>query len=320
MPLAAVLSTILALFALNMSWGYFVETRSKRQFAGLFGQYVPPELVDEMARDPERYSMEGKKEELTVLFSDVRGFTTISERLDSKELTSLMNEYLGAMTRVVQRHRGTLDKYIGDAIMAFWGAPVADANHALHAVETALEMQIELRKLDERFVARGWPILHIGIGINSGTMTVGDMGSEVRKSYTVMGDAVNLGARLEGITKTYGVGIVVSEATKTLVKDKVYRELDRVRVKGKHEPVGIFEPIGNVGEIDPGTQNELQLWHQTLRAYRQQNWDQAEVQLYNLSRMNPDHPLYTLYAKRIEKYRANPPEADWDGVTTFETK
>ena len=320
MPLAAVLSTILALFALNMSWGYFVETRSKRQFAGLFGQYVPPELVDEMARDPERYSMEGKKEELTVLFSDVRGFTTISERLDSKELSSLMNEYLGAMTRVVQRHRGTLDKYIGDAIMAFWGAPVADANHALHAVETALEMQIELRKLDERFVARGWPILHIGIGINSGTMTVGDMGSEVRKSYTVMGDAVNLGARLEGITKTYGVGIVVSEATKTLVKDKVYRELDRVRVKGKHEPVGIFEPIGNVGEIDPGTQNELQLWHQTLRAYRQQNWDQAEVQLYNLSRMNPDHPLYTLYAKRIEKYRANPPEADWDGVTTFETK
>ena len=320
MPLAAVISTTLALFALNMSWGYFVETRSKRQFAGLFGQYVPPELVDEMARDPERYSMEGKKEELTVLFSDVRGFTTISERLDSKELTSLMNEYLGAMTRVVQKNRGTLDKYIGDAIMAFWGAPVADPKHAQHAVQTALEMQTELRKLDERFVARGWPILHIGIGINTGTMTVGDMGSEVRKSYTVMGDAVNLGARLEGITKTYGVGIVVSETTKAQVKDKVYRELDRVRVKGKHEPVGIFEPIGNAGQIDPTMQEELQLWHQVLRAYRQQDWDQAEVQLYNLSRMNPDYPLYTLYSKRIAKYRANPPEADWDGVTTFETK
>ena len=145
LPLAAVVSSVLALYALNMSWGYFVESRSKRQFTELFGQYVPPELVDEMARDPERYSMEGRNEELTVLFSDVRGFTSISEGLDPKELTRLMNEYLGAMTQVVQKNRGTLDKYIGDAIMAFWGAPVADPEHARHAMLTALEMQTELR-------------------------------------------------------------------------------------------------------------------------------------------------------------------------------
>jgi adenylate cyclase len=320
MPLASVVSAILALFALNMSWGYFVESRSKRQFTELFGQYVPPELVDEMARDPERYSMEGKNEELTVLFSDVRGFTSISEGLDPQELTQLMNEYLGAMTKVVQKNRGTLDKYIGDAIMAFWGAPVADVEHARHAVMTALEMQSELRKLDEPFKARGWPTLHIGVGINSGTMTVGDMGSKVRKSYTVMGDAVNLGSRLEGITKQYGVGIIVSDSTRSLVKDLVYRELDRVRVKGKDAPVGIYEPLGAATAIEKALQDELKLWQQALRLYRQQDWDQAELQLYNLSRMSPDRVLYQVYTKRIAHYRANPPGESWDGVTTFETK
>ena len=320
LPLSAVVTLILSVYALNMSWGYFVESRSKRQLTNLFGQYVPPELVDEMARDPENYSMEGKNEELTVLFSDVRGFTSISEGLDPKELTQLMNEYLGAMTQVVQKNRGTLDKYIGDAIMAFWGAPVADPEHARHAVLTALEMQRELRRLDAPFKARGWPELHIGVGINTGTMTVGDMGSPVRQSYTVMGDAVNLGSRLEGITKQYGVGIIVSESTKALVKDVLYRELDRVRVKGKDEPVGIFEPLGLASEVEPSRQDELKLWNQALRYYRQQDWDAAELQIINLLRQNPESYLYQMYAKRIVHCRANPPGEGWDGVTTFETK
>lgn len=320
MPVAAVVSAILGIYAFNMSWGYFVESRSKRQFTELFGQYVPPELVDEMARDPERYSMEGKNEELTVLFSDVRGFTSISEGLDPKELTQLMNVYLGAMTAVVQKHRGTLDKYIGDAIMAFWGAPVANADHARLAVVAALEMQTELRRLDQPFKVRGWPTLHIGVGINSGTMTVGDMGSKVRKSYTVMGDAVNLGARLEGITKQYGVGIIVSDATRALVKDLVYRELDRVRVKGKDEPVGIFEPLGEEGQIDEAERNELELWHQALASYRRQDWEQAQRQLDQLARSSPQRALYPLYVKRVAYCRANPPGEAWDGVTTFETK
>ncbi|MCP5269148.1 MAG: adenylate/guanylate cyclase domain-containing protein [Zoogloeaceae bacterium] len=321
LPLASTLLLILGLYALSMSWGYFVESRSKRQFTELFGQYVPPELVDEMARDPERYSMEGCNQELTVLFSDVRSFTTISEGLDPKELTQLMNEYLGAMTAVVRSNRGTLDKYIGDAIMAFWGAPVSDPEHARHAVQAALDMQRELRKLDEPFKARGWPLLHIGVGINTGTMTVGDMGSPVRKAYTVMGDAVNLASRLEGITKQYGVGIVVGEATRLQLKDVVvFRELDRVRVKGKDEPVGIYEPLGFVGEVGKEAQEALKLWHQALRLYRAQDWDQADVQLYNLSRMEPDCYLYQLYATRIAHCRQHSPGADWDGVTTFETK
>ena len=320
MPLAAILSTTLALFAFNMSWGYFVETRSKRQLADRFGQYVPPELVEEMARDPELYSMEGKKEELTVLFSDIRGFTSISEALDSKELTHLMNEYFGAMTRVVQKNRGTLDKYIGDAIMAFWGAPVADPAHARHAVLAALEMQRALRELDAPFAARAWPALEVGIGINTGTMTVGDMGSPVRQSYTVMGDAVNLGARLEGITKQYGVGILVGESTKAAVEDIVFREVDRVRVKGKETPVGIYEPLGIAAEIEPEVRDQLDLWERVLRYYRQQEWDEAELHLGRLQRQSADCKLYRLYAQRIESYRAEPPRPGWDGVTAFNTK
>ncbi len=320
LPLASTLLLITALYALSMSWGYFVESRSKRQFTELFGQYVPPELVDEMARDPERYSMEGRNQELTVLFSDVRSFTTISEGLDPKELTQLMNEYLGAMTTLVRNNRGTLDKYIGDAIMAFWGAPVADADHARNAVRTALDMQRELRRLDEPFRARGWPVLHIGVGVNTGTMTVGDMGSPVRKAYTVMGDAVNLGSRLEGITKQYGVGIIVGETTRALVKDVVFRELDRVRVKGKDEPVAIYEPLGFSGEIDQARLEALKLWQQALRFYRAQEWDQADVQIYNLLRQEPDCHLYQLYASRIAHCRQHPPGEGWDGVTTFDTK
>jgi adenylate cyclase len=185
-------------YAMNMSWGYFVESRTKRQFTGLFGQYVPPELVEEMSRDPENYSMAGRKAELTVLFSDVRGFTTISEGLEPERTGDPDERIPGAMTLVVRKHRGTLDKYIGDAIMAFWGAPVDDPEHAKNAVLTGLEMHVALHELNKNLMARGWPELKIGVGVNTGPMTVGDMGSPVRQSYTVMGDAVNLGSRLEG--------------------------------------------------------------------------------------------------------------------------
>lgn len=320
LPLANSLILVAWLFALNMSWGYFIESRSKRQFTALFGQYVPPELVDEMARNPESYSMEGRRAELTVLFSDVRGFTTISEGLQPEELATLMNEYLGAMTAVVQRHRGTLDKYIGDAIMAFWGAPVDDPHHARHALLTAIEMQAALIELNKTLVAKGWPSLAIGVGVNTGQMTVGDMGSPVRKSYTVMGDAVNLGSRLEGITKEYGVGIIVGEQTRAALRHEfVFRELDRVRVKGKDEAISIYEPIGLEGSIAADMLEELKLWNQFLRQYRSQDWDQAELSLMNLQRMAPRY-LYEKYAEAVAAYRAAPPGADWDGVTVFKTK
>lgn len=319
-PLAAGVLLTALLYALNMSWGYFVESRTKRQFAELFGQYVPPELVDEMARNPESYSMEGRNEELTVLFADIRSFTSISEGLDPKELTHLMNDYLGAMTDVIRGNRGTLDKYIGDAIMAFWGAPVKDSENARHAVLTALAMQQRLKQLAEPFRARHWPELHIGIGINTGMMTVGDMGSSVRKAYTVMGDAVNLASRLEGITKEYGVGIVAGELTRQQVTDISFRELDRVRVKGKDEPVAIYEPLGLTAELPAAVIDELQQWQHALRLYRAQDWDQAELQLYNLRRQAPDCRLYVLYTERVATLRASPPGENWDGVTTFQTK
>lgn len=320
LPLASSLLVVLAMFALNMSYGYFVESRSKRQFTELFGQYVPPELVDQMARDPGRYTMEGKSEVLTVLFSDIRGFTSIAEGLDPRDLSQLMNEYLTAMSNVIGEHRGTLDKYIGDAIMAFWGAPVAEPEHAASAVAAAMDMQAALGPLNATFRARGWPELTIGVGINTGPMRVGDMGSKLRKAYTVLGDAVNLASRLEGLTKRYGTGIIVGEQTRKAVSGIVFRELDRVRVKGKDEPVAIFEPIGVEGAIGKSRQEEFRLWQQALKAYRAQDWDQADVALFNLRRLYPNETLYAFYAERIAQHRARPPERSWDGVTSFEEK
>jgi len=303
-----------------MSYGYFVETGYKRQITVLFGQYVPPELVDQMARDPGRYTMEGRSEVLTVLFSDIRGFTTIAEGLNPRELAQLLNEYLTAMSNVIGEHRGTLDKYIGDAIMAFWGAPVAEPDHAARAVSAAMAMQAKLVPLNATFRARGWPALSIGVGINTGPMSVGDMGSKLRKAYTVMGDAVNLASRLEGLTKRYGTGIIVGEATRKAASGIVFRELDRVRVKGKDEPVAIFEPIGPEGSIEKAKQEELKLWQQMLKAYRAQDWDQADVALLNLRRHHPNAPLYGFYAERVAQHRTRPPVPSWDGVTVFEEK
>jgi adenylate cyclase len=320
LPLAAGVLMIIALFAVNMSYGYFVETRSKRQFAELFGQYVPPELVDEMARDPAKYSMEGKNEVLTVLFTDIRGFTSIAEGLDPKALAAFLNEFLTAMSLVIRTHRGTLDKYMGDAIMAFWGAPVADPQHARHALAAAVAMQAELARLNPAFRARGWPEIRIGIGLNTGPMSVGDMGSKLRKAYTVMGDAVNLASRLEGLTKAYGAGIIVGQATREAAPGIVFRELDRVRVKGKDAPVAIYEPIGAENEVGRERVEELKLWAQALKAYRARNWEQAELILFNLQRLYPGAPLYSLYAERVARYRQASPGPEWDGVTAFETK
>jgi adenylate cyclase len=321
LPLASGLVMILVLFILNMMYGFFIEARGMRQITGLFGQYVPPELVDEMARNPERFNMAPRAEELSVLFSDVRGFTTISEALTPEDLSHYINEYLTNMSLVIrEKHRGTLDKYIGDAIMAFWGAPVADTQHARNAVLAALGMQSEAKALNEKFKARGWPTFRIGIGVNSGVMRVGDMGSKIRKAYTVMGDAVNIASRLEGITKQYGADIIVGEGTRKLITGFVLREVDRVRVKGKDEPVIIYQPLGLEGQVEQAKLNEIKLWNQALKLYRSQEWDMAELQMLNLQKASDDGELYGVFIERIAHFRANPPEAGWDGAWTFETK
>ena len=320
LPLASVLVMISLIYIINMSYGFFVEFLGKRQLAGLFGQYVPPELVDEMAKNPKSFSLEGESREMTVMFSDVRGFTTISEGLDPKQLSQLMNEFLTPMTQVIHHNRGTIDKYMGDAIMAFWGAPMLDKQHAKNALHAAVEMITALAILNQEFAAKGWPPINIGVGLNSDVMTVGNMGSEFRMAYTVMGDGVNLASRLESLTKNYGVHIIVSEFTKALVPEFAYRELDNVRVKGKEKPVVIFEPIGEETQIDTAAKERLKLYHEALKLYRSQNWDLAEKQLINLQKQEPQRYVYEMYIKRIGYFKQNPPEVNWDGVFNYETK
>jgi adenylate cyclase len=225
------------------------------------------------------------------------------------------------MSNIIRvKYGGTLDKYIGDAIMAFWGAPVDDAHHARNGVLAAIEMQRECKVLNERFAARGWPTCKIGVGLNSGTVRVGDMGSQVRRAYTAMGDAVNVASRLEGRTKSYGVGILVGEVTRNAVKDVVFREVDRIKVKGKDAAVTIYEPIGLESEVDKTVLDELKLWNQTLRAYRAQQWDQVEVNLLNLQRINPECGLYKAYSEKVTQTRRASPPQTWDGVTVFDEK
>ena len=320
LPLASPVMLILFIFIFQTLWGFFVEARDKRMLAKLFGQYIPPELVEEMAESPDKISVSGESRDMTVLFSDVRGFTTISEGLEPQALTQLMNEMLTPMTHVIHHHRGTIDKYMGDAIMAFWGAPLKDPDHARHALEAGLEMVKALPGINQRFREKGWPEINIGVGLNSGLMSVGNMGSEFRMAYTVMGDAVNLGSRLEGLTKQYGVNIIVSEFTKAKLPDHSFLELDRVKVKGKDEPVVIFEPLGATGDQSEDTLDHLERFHNALAEYRQQRWDAAEDALRKLSEEQPDRKVYQIYLERIAHFRADPPDIDWDGVFTHTSK
>jgi adenylate cyclase len=276
---------------------------------------VPPELVEEMSRHPEDYSMAGRRAELTVLFCDVLGFTAIAETLEPEALARLMNEYLGTMTEVIRAHRGTLDKYIGDAIMGFWGAPVDDPDHARHALAAALGMRAALVELNRTLTARGWPNLWIGIGINTGPMTVGDMGSSVRKAYTVMGDAVNVAARLEGLTRRFDIDIIVGEATRERVPDVVFREIDRVRVKGRVAPIAVFEPQPPHEHADA-----LARWHAALAHYRAREWDEAQTLLATLAAQYPERQVYAIYRKRIDALRGVALPEDWDCVSAFDTK
>ena len=320
LPLAGALVMAVTAFTLNMSYGYFVESRSKRELANLFGTYVPPELVDEMVKDPDHYSMKAVNRELTVMFCDIRGFTKMSETMEPVQLQELLTGVFTRLTALIRANRGTIDKYMGDCVMAFWGAPVESVQHAHLAVKSAMEMAHAVREINRDHRERGLPEIDIGIGLNTGSMCVGDMGSNIRRAYTVIGDAVNLGARLEGLSKAYGVDIVVSEATKNQTTDVAWQELDRVRVKGKEQAVAIFWPVAPMLRIAEETVSELKLWAVFMKAYRAQNWDQADVMLLNLMRMNAKKYLYLLYAERVASMRLLPFDPEWDGATNFETK
>ena len=319
-PLAGALVMAFMAFALNMSYGYFVESKSKRLIANLFATYVPPDLVGEMVKDPDSYSMKAVNKELTVMFCDMRGFTHLSESMEPIALQALLNHLFGRLTEVIQANRGTTDKYMGDCVMAFWGAPVDAPNHAQLAVKAALEMSSAVRKINEEHLAQGLPEIGVGIGLNTGTMCVGDMGSDIRRSYTVIGDAVNLGSRLEGLSKIYGVEIVVNETTRKQAPEFVWQELDRVRVKGKDQAVTIFQPLAPINSLEADITSELKTWANVLKAYRSQDWEQCDVQMLNLERLNAKKFLYQLYAERLTSKRALPKDPVWDGTTNYDTK
>jgi adenylate cyclase len=236
------------------------------------------------------------------------------------QLQALLTGVFSRLTSLIRANRGTIDKYMGDCVMAFWGAPVETEEHAHLAVKSAMEMANAVREINAEHRANGLPEIGIGIGLNTGMMCVGDMGSNIRRSYTVIGDSVNLGSRLEGLSKVYGVDIVVSESTRKLAPEFAWQELDRVRVKGKDQAVGISWPLAPKERVSKDVAEEVKTWDAFLRAYRSQNWDQADVLLVNLLRMNAKKYLYQLYSERVASMRLLPFDPTWDGATNFETK
>jgi len=299
---------------------YIIEEREKRKIRGAFSFYVNPSVVNEMLKNPEKLKLGGDKKELSVLFSDIRGFTTLAEEMEPETLVNLLNEYLTDMTNVVFEFDGLLDKYIGDAVMAVFGAPLEQTDHPMKACRTALKMLERLGKMQQKWEAEGTPRLDIGIGINTGPMVVGNMGSERRFDYTVMGDSVNLASRLEGINKEYGTRVVISEFTYDKVKDDFFcRELDAVRVKGKVRPVKIFELLALRSEKDPRI-DIIEPFAQALRHYREQEWDRAEEKFNEVLSKIPEDVAAQLYLQRIANLREEPPRPGWDGVFTMKRK
>ena len=297
----------------------FFEEQEKRKIRGAFQQYVPPEVVRRLLTDPER--VKPRKTEVTVLFSDIRGFTTISEKLDAQELAGLLNVYLTDMTKIIFRHQGTLDKYIGDAVMAIWGAPFDAPDHAAKCCDAAVEMLSKLTDLQKDWRARGYPHLDIGIGINTGIASVGNMGSALRHGYTAMGDSVNLASRLEGLNKEYGTRIVISESTRREIRsDKlIFRELDLIRVKGKLQPVTIFEVLSGEAAANGGTEL-VELFGRGREAYKHQDWRAAKTSFEEVLLRWPEDSPSRIFLARCDEYLAEKPVDNWDGVYVMKNK
>ena len=321
LPLAAVLLLSLVTFTLNMSYGYFVESRSKRELTQLFGSYVPPQLVEEMAANPQDHTMRAASKDMTVMFCDMRGFTQLSETMEPIHLQEMLNGVFSRLTDLILARRGTIDKYMGDCVMAFWGAPVTMANHAELAVQAALDITQAMTLINQEHLRKGFPEIRLGIGINTGNMCVGDMGSFLRRSFTVVGDAVNLASRLEELTKIYAVEILTSQNTSLQAPQFIWQEIDKVSVHGKRQVLEIYTPLGQLAD---GSQAlaaksaELSLWNLALQAYRAQNWDHSEQYLHRLMDISPQNALYPFYARRIALLRLHELGPDWDGTSSFQ--
>ncbi|MDF1562084.1 MAG: adenylate/guanylate cyclase domain-containing protein [Deltaproteobacteria bacterium] len=315
-PLAFFVGTSGVVLGLQLA----LTDREKRKVRRAFQHYLAPSVLESVLKDESKLALNPTKAELSVLFSDIRGFTTISERLPPEQLAIVLNTYLTPMTHVVFEQGGTLDKYMGDAIMAFWGDPIPFEDHALRACTTAVKMIEVCDRLAEEFVERGWPPIEIGIGINTGQVSVGNFGSDMLFDYTVMGDSVNLASRLEGTNKQYGTKIIISEATLAKVSGQVVvRPLDAVRVKGKREPVRIYELLA-LGQPTPEQKVFLDLFSEALVHYKEQLWDRAIALFQECLEHQPGDYAAQLYIARSNAMKETPPGDDWDGVYTMTTK
>jgi adenylate cyclase len=321
---------ILLLYTLLTYTGYAKEEAQRRQVRTAFAHYLSPAMVEKLAEDPTKLKLGGEMRNMTMLFCDVRGFTTISEMFDAQGLTKLINKLLTPLTDAILKRQGTVDKYMGDCIMAFWNAPMDDPDHARHACEAALAMNEMMKPLNEKLAEeakqenRKHVPLKIGTGINSGDVVVGNMGSDQRFDYSVLGDNVNLASRLEGQCKTYGVDIVVGQNTVAKVDGMALLELDAIKVKGKTEAVHIYTVLGDDKVAASPEFQALKKNHDAmLTAYRAQDWEKTRAKLDACRmKLNGFHmrDYYKIYEERIAEYEANPPGPEWDGVYVATSK
>ena len=312
-PLVTLLFLIVLITAINLVYGFLAESQTRKIIKSMFDQYVSPAHIDSMLANPDNYSFEGESKELTVLFSDIRGFTSMSEALTATQLKKLLNDFFTPITGLIFDHHGTIDKYVGDMVMAFWGAPLDDPDHRGNAVRCALKMLDKTQELKALFLEAGLPEINIGVGINTGLMNVGDMGSIYRRSYTVLGDAVNLSSRLEGLTKFYGVRLLVGAETVTHLEGFLLRTIDKVKVKGKEEAVTCYEPLCEMAEATDWQIEQLKNYHEALDLYYQQAWDRAEEAFGALATSEPGTLLYQVYLDRIAALRGSELQENWDG-------
>jgi len=318
LPIIATLLLPFLISALAISKGFYRENIQRKQVKSIFDQYVPPAHIDKLLDDPNAINMAGERKELTVLFADIRNFTSISENLSANELKTLLNNYFSPITEIIFNNHGTIDKYVGDMVMAFWGAPITDFNHAEHALNSAFAMLAATSILEKEFSEKGLPKISIGIGLNTGEMNVGDMGSTFRRAYTVLGDAVNLGSRLESLTKFYGVTILVSEYTKLQCKNYKFQLIDKVKVKGKNKSVILYLPLSKQCDTEQSTFSDM--FNDVFNLYQRREFNKALNLLNVLYQNNHDVKLYRIYEKRLNLYIKQPPSDNWDGSFIHENK
>jgi len=294
LPLEYSLLTIVILYIINILISYFVEIHARQEIISIFGKYIPPQLVEEISKSPGKVSLESESRDMTVLFCDLHNFTSSAEHLTPQQVSRMLNTYFTEMSNILHGCDATIDKFIGDAVMAFWGAPLRQEDHAQLSVIASFKMQEAIEELGSVFTENGWPVTKMGIGISTGKMHVGNMGSEHRITYTVVGDHVNLASRLEGLTRTYKVPTIINESTTLATTNIQYRELDTVTVRGKEKETQIFQPICQSDQVTEAVTAELEMQQRALQCYYEQKYEESSEIFSQLAKAHPADPYYKI--------------------------